>query len=180
MEKGGNMKLNIGCGVQKIDGWVNIDIVGNNIDLKHDVRKPLPYSKDTVSYAYSEHMIEHLTPDEGRITIQNVMNPMKPGGVFRIATFDLDTIVTGYIDGSWKDWGWAKSQPHLHTKVDMINIAFYWWEHKWLYTADELLKRANEAGYSNCSVCTRGISSHKDLCNRETRENSTLIVEITK
>ena len=59
------MKLNIGCGVQHIPGWINIDIAGDNCDLKHDVRKPLPYANDSISFAYSEHMIEHLTPDEG-------------------------------------------------------------------------------------------------------------------
>jgi len=174
------MKLNIGCGVQRIDGWINIDIAGNTIDLKHDVRKPLPYANDSVSFAYSEHMIEHLTPDEGCAMIKNIMRPMKPGGVFRIATFDLDTIIAGYTDGSWKDWGWVSSINRITTKVDMINIAFYWWEHKWLYNKEELLKRAQEAGYAKCDICVRSISKYTELCNRETRENSTLVIEIIK
>ena len=108
------------------------------------------------------------------------MKPMKPGGVFRIATFDLDIIVAGYSDGSWKDWGWAKSIDRIATKVDMINIAFYWWEHRWLYTSDELLKRAREAGYTTCILCEHNVSTYPELCNRETRENSTLIIEIIK
>jgi len=174
------MRLNIGCGVQCIAGWVNIDIAGNNCDLKHDVRKPLPYENNSVSFAYSEHMIEHLTPDEGCAMIKNIMKPMKPGGVFRIATFDLDTIIAGYVDGSWKDWGWAKSIDRIVTKVDMINIAFYWWEHRWLYTTDELLKRAGEAGYTTCILCKHSVSTYPELCNRETRENSTLVIEIIK
>jgi len=174
------MKLNIGCGVQYIKGWVNIDIAGNKLELQHDIRKPLPYADNSVSCAYSEHMIEHLTPNEGCMMIKNVMKPMKPGGIFRIATFDLDTIISGYSDGSWKDWGWTKSIKKLNTKVDMINIAFYWWEHKWIYTSDELSKRAQEAGYSKVALCEHRVSSNTELCNRETRENSTLIIEVTK
>lgn len=174
------INLNIGCGDKYLKGWINIDIHSQKSDLKHDVRKKFPFDNNYADFAYSEHMIEHLYPSEGISMIKNVMEVIKKDGVFRIATFDLNDIVEGYKDGSWKKWGWVKAIPGITTKAHMMNGAFYWWEHKWLYDSEELIKIVQESGFNKFKLEKINSSEHIELRNLETRENSTLVIEVIK
>jgi len=49
-----NLKLNIGCGQDRKEGWVNIDLDKNG-DLRLDMREQLPFSGASVDLIYSEH-----------------------------------------------------------------------------------------------------------------------------
>lgn len=58
------MKLNLGCGKDIRDGWVNIDYrkgpgVNLAIDLDDDMIR-LPYADGTVTEIYAAHILEHL------------------------------------------------------------------------------------------------------------------------
>ena len=56
------VKLNIGCGPAIKSGWLNIDI-DPRLDgaIYMDATQPLALRDASVSFAYSEHMIEHIT-----------------------------------------------------------------------------------------------------------------------
>lgn len=58
-------KLHIGCGKNNMKGWINADLQGNIADVELDARKPLPFKKNSISYIYNEHFIEHITKKEG-------------------------------------------------------------------------------------------------------------------
>lgn len=61
---GVNLRLNIGCGSNVKQGWINIDLCGS-ADLQLDLRESLPFADETVSMIYSEHFFEHLEyPDQ--------------------------------------------------------------------------------------------------------------------
>lgn len=94
------LKLHLGCGNQYKDGWINID---NNLDenikkldYMHDLTLPLNFHKNSISFIYCEHLLEHLTFLEGQNFIKNSMNLLKSGGVFRIAMPDLKWCI-GYV-----------------------------------------------------------------------------------
>ena len=53
------MKLNLGCGMNKKDGYVNIDLFGNP-DMKFDLEKPWPIDDDSVDEIRAIHVLEHL------------------------------------------------------------------------------------------------------------------------
>lgn len=55
------MKLNIGCGETKFEGFINIDLEDSTEpDLIHDIRKsPFPYDNETVEEIRCLHNIEH-------------------------------------------------------------------------------------------------------------------------
>jgi len=180
MEKGRFMKLHIACGERYYTGWVNIDIGQYKVDLHHDVTKPFPFEKDSVDVAYCEHFIEHLTVEECKNMLNNCYAVLKHGGVFRIATFDLDEVIQKYVT-DWKDQCWIPSHAFIKNKAEMLNIAFTWWGHHWLYNEEELIRRINDSNFkSNIRKATLGMSENKDLCNVETRLNSTLIIEAIK
>jgi len=65
--------------------------------LHHDVRKPLPYPGETFDAAYALHIIEHLTPAEGQSFVNELSRVLKPGGILRISTPDLEDIARSYL-----------------------------------------------------------------------------------
>jgi SAM-dependent methyltransferase len=55
------LKLNIGCGTGKIEGFINIDIDESlNPDKVYDIRNELPFQPDTVDQIVMYHTIEHI------------------------------------------------------------------------------------------------------------------------
>jgi predicted SAM-dependent methyltransferase len=178
--------LNLGCGTDYKKGWVNIDNNSDNniekLDLNWDLRNPLPFEENSVDYIFNEHFIEHLTVEEGQVAIKDMMRVLKPGGVLRIATPDLEVTVDKYInvpidkDPVIKKYG----LDFIQTRSERMNVGFRSWGHKWIYDWEELERRLREAGCSKIIRSKLGKSKHKELNSLETRVESTLIAEVTK
>tara|TARA_B100000214_G_scaffold360889_1_gene323722 strand:+ start:165 stop:731 length:567 start_codon:yes stop_codon:yes gene_type:complete len=57
------IKLNLGCGARKIDGYINVDKFGSP-DLKHDLESfPWPWQTNSISEIQLIHVLEHLGKD---------------------------------------------------------------------------------------------------------------------
>lgn len=179
-------KLNVGCGTDYKDGWVNIDNNSDNniekLDLSHDLRNPLPFNDDTVDFIFNEHFVEHLTVEESKIAIKDMMRVLKPGGVLRIAMPDLELAVKAYLDPTMNSPEFLKKHglDIVKTPAELLNMNFRWWGHKWLYDWTELDRRLRELGYSTFTKCERGKSKYGELRGLETRPESLLVVEIKK
>ncbi|HSX32082.1 MAG TPA: methyltransferase domain-containing protein [Candidatus Saccharimonadales bacterium] len=182
----GKVMLNVGCGTDYKKGWINIDNNSDNnikkLDLNWDLRNPLPYDEGSVDFIFNEHLIEHLTPEEGQVVIKDLMRVLKPGGVLRMATPNLAEVVEQYgslpID---KDPTIKRFKlTYIKTRAERINIAFREWGHKWLYDTEELQRRIEEAGYKKIAFCKLRESTYPELRNLEIREESNLIAEVTK
>ena len=59
------MKLNLGCGKDYIDDWVNVDFYDDsNCDVTHDLEEfPWPWEDDSISEILIKHTLEHLGAD---------------------------------------------------------------------------------------------------------------------
>lgn len=182
----GTVMLNVGCGTDYKEGWINIDNNSDSniekIDLNWDLCNPLPFDDDSVDFIFNEHFIEHLTVEEGQVAVRDFMRVLKPKGVLRIATPDLDVTVKNYTslpiskDQTIKRYNLG----FIKTKAERINVGFRWWGHKWLYNWEELDRRLKEAGCKNIQRVKLNDSMHTELKNLETRVESTLIAEVTK
>jgi predicted O-linked N-acetylglucosamine transferase (SPINDLY family)/predicted SAM-dependent methyltransferase/GT2 family glycosyltransferase len=174
-------KLHIGCGQNIFTDWINIDIEENHpqIDLLCDVRNGLPFENESCSFIYNEHVLEHLTAEEGVYFLQECKRVLQPGGILRVAMPNLEYIVEHYKSENWRNQDWLKWPEYqfIQTRAEMINICFRWWEHKWLYDFEELNRRLLEAGFYNIKTAEWGESTIPEFQHRETRGDSLLIIE---
>jgi hypothetical protein len=57
------LRLNLGCGMNRLDGYVNVDRFGEP-DLRHDLEVlPWPWPDDSVDEVLLRHVLEHLGRD---------------------------------------------------------------------------------------------------------------------
>lgn len=174
------LKLHLGSGTVRLDGWVNVDREAR-ADLALDVRHALPFPDGAARLIYHEHLMEHLTLDEGRRCLRDWFRLLEPGGTLRIATPDLAYVVERY-QGDWRDQAWLALPEYgfIETRAEMMNVAFRWWDHKYLYDGEELERRLREAGFDPVRRCRFGESGVAELAGLETRDDSRLIVEGVK
>lgn len=76
-------KLNFGCGGLRKEGW-------ENFDMEVDISKPLPFPDNHASLIHAEHVVEHVTPKQAWLFLEECKRVLKPGGVVRVACPDLE------------------------------------------------------------------------------------------
>jgi predicted SAM-dependent methyltransferase len=56
------MKIDLGCGSQKSDGFIGVDILKHpEVDIQHDLNVfPYPFANDSVEYVQANHVLEHV------------------------------------------------------------------------------------------------------------------------
>lgn len=60
-----NLNLNLGCGTDYMDGWVNVDSGNIKCDVKHDIECfPWPFKDSSVSKIKMQHVLEHVSREK--------------------------------------------------------------------------------------------------------------------
>lgn len=134
------IRLNLGCGRFKLQGFRNIDQFENvNPDLVCDALK-LPYSDGTVDEIYCGHMLEHLDREDGLKALMYWKALLKPGGKITVTVPDFDVFASDYF-----------RNPTPAKLVDLNEIFIYSYcqesHHKYCYSGDLLKKTMEEAGF---------------------------------
>jgi SAM-dependent methyltransferase len=117
------VKLNLGCGKQVVDGWLNVDYslgarmakvpmfrqVNRHLRLfkmewdsrifLHNLCEPFPWESGTVDCVYSSHTLEHMSRAEGESFLSECKRVVKPGGVVRIVVPSLRAFIDDYLQG---------------------------------------------------------------------------------
>lgn len=77
------MKLNLGCGIYPLEGYVNIDYVQlPGVDKVADLTKPLDIEDNTVDEVYMSHLFEHI--HNNLDLLSECYRVCKPGARIRI------------------------------------------------------------------------------------------------
>lgn len=92
------MKLNIGCGNDLKEGYINLDIVDYGGNVIHDINTfPYPFEANTFDEIFASHVLEHL--DNFHKTITELYRILKPNGRLIVyAPFFLNTKYFGEPD----------------------------------------------------------------------------------
>ncbi len=63
-----------------------------------DIRHRLPLPPNTFDAVNACHVVEHLTPDECKEFLSEILRVLRPGGILRISTPDLETACAEYLN----------------------------------------------------------------------------------
>src|SRR5437870_645768 len=86
---GGPKILNLGGGGNLLPGCLTADI-HPAADCYADLRRTLPFADASVDAVFCEEAIEHIAKSEAEGFLRECVRILRPGGVMRITTPDLD------------------------------------------------------------------------------------------
>jgi len=151
----GPLRLHVGSGGVRLEGWVNIDIeAADGVDLVVDVRQGLPFTG--VDAIYAEHFLEHLGADDAVFFLREAHRILAAGGRLRLSTPNLHWVVA--INHEL-----AKENPPGESADLHLNRAFYCWGHRFLWSRTTLENALTSCGFQDIRWCGYGESEHEDF-----------------
>jgi predicted SAM-dependent methyltransferase len=166
-------KLQIGSGRGPIAGWLSTDINPVYKDIIYlNATKKFPFPNGSFDYISCEHMIEHISRNEGLFMLRECRRVLKEGGIIRISTPDLAVLVKMYskhtntkIENRYIKWitdsfieGVSVYRPSF-----VLNAVFRCWGHIFLYDEELLRTGLQDAGFKNITRVSVGDSTHAAL-----------------
>jgi predicted SAM-dependent methyltransferase len=96
------LRLHLGCGSQRINGYVNIDWRKTRAtDIVCNILK-IPYADATVDLIEAYHVIEHLPRHKLPKALKEWFRVMVPGAMLILECPDFDKAVKEYLEGNEK------------------------------------------------------------------------------
>lgn len=78
------MKLNLGCGKDKLKGYINMDMRDYGHNIVRDVRRGIPFNDNTFDEVFTSHFMEHIGHEDIYFVVEEVYRVLKDGGKFII------------------------------------------------------------------------------------------------
>lgn len=165
-------KLQIGTSFTPLKGWLNTDFILEIPGLVYlDATRRFPFPDNTFDYIACEHMIEHIDYAGGMAMLRESFRVLKPGGKIRIATPDLRVIVglcaleKTDIQNEYIDAIADMLFPEVTECRDIfvINNAFRFWGHQFLYEPETLKVAMAKCGFENFLDYKPGVSDDPHL-----------------
>jgi predicted SAM-dependent methyltransferase len=193
-------KLMLGAGSNLRPGWLLTDIAPQSSTVMYlDVTKPFPFDSEMFEYIHAEHLIEHLSWSDGLRMLRECRRVLTPGGIIRIATPDLATLLGLYYEQQHDDLGrryieWITdltlADVDDYKAAFVINNAFTNFGHKFLYDRELLELALTKAAFIDIREFPmgesddenlRGIESHGEIAaNEEMVAFETMVFEATR
>ena len=137
-----NLCLNIGCGLDAPDEWLNIDaspglrlskipLLGGYLQaiLKlpawpksvryGDLIKGLNIRQESCGLIFASHILEHLSLSDFQTAVNNIYLYLKPGGILRAIVPDLEKLAAVYAE-QLKDGSLSAQSAHNFIKTSGI------------------------------------------------------------
>lgn len=142
-----SLKLHVGCGLRKIHGFTNVDVLPSVCpDLIEDVFLLPSIATNSVDVLYSAHVMEHSKRSTFNAVFKRWLEVLKPGGILRLAVPDIQAAMKWYHQtGNLRDiqgllWGGQRDDYDYHsigwdektltedlTAVGFVNVHRYDW-----------------------------------------------------
>lgn len=141
-----SLRLHLGCGKKRLEGYVNIDGFEPSADLVTDVRK-LPYPDGSVDEILAIHLFEHFEYWETTEILKDWFRVLKPTGklIMEMPSFDKVRVLIKHntsqsvnlaylgLYGAWSD-----RRPEM--------------THKWCWIPKKLGEVMAKAGFSEVKI----------------------------
>jgi len=159
--------------------------------LQHDLTQAFPVANQAFSWGYSEHFIEHVSPEQAVAWLAEMRRMIAPGGLLRVTTPDLKKYIDGYADPDGKFFrlhtermeGFTGNKGSVpQRRAWMVNQIFRFFKHQWIYDFDELRHAASLAGFDPDGIIREEYQSGllEDVASLDSpeRNDETLYVEM--
>ena len=160
------LKLNLGSGPHKLDGWLNVDIAAaDQPDVVADLTQPLPFETASADYIHSEDFVAALTLAQMHVFLRECARVLKPAGVMRLLTPDLEKFARVYLENpQWlvEKWNHFVGVPlQTGSACEVFNLGMQL-AGKFQYDRATLMRIAQECGLRAYEV-NYGQSTHGPL-----------------
>ncbi|MHB8997032.1 MAG: class I SAM-dependent methyltransferase [Armatimonadota bacterium] len=181
-------RLNLGCGPDWREGWLNADL-GLTGDIHLDASRRFPFPDNFFTMIFSEHMLEHLPEPAAEVCLRECQRVLQPGGVLHVSTPDLAQAVRKYLApleeteadrttaAEVTNWKYPRELP---TPAQWLNDGFYLWEHRHLYDEQDLTQALQRAGFVDIRRCGTSDEGAEPAARMESRIDDSLVVEARK
>lgn len=84
------VRINLGCGFDYREGWINVDRYAERADKRFDLfRPPYPFKANSVDYVFAEQIMEHVPPRIGDedgllVVLAELHRILRPGGLLSV------------------------------------------------------------------------------------------------
>lgn len=107
------LRLHLGCGPNRLPGWLNID--AHPAELALDLRWPLPFATGSAELVFMSHVFEHFHyPEEASAVLAEIHRVLIDGGRLRLIVPDIELCIKAYVERNeaffnqrrhtWKWW----------------------------------------------------------------------------
>ena len=144
--------INLGSGHWKFDGWVNVDLdPGSRPDVCADLSRGLPFRDRCADFMHSEDFIDQLTLAQAAHFLRECHRILKPGGVIRVLTPDVEQLARMYLHhpealkALWRDHVGVPLE--YGTAAEILNLGMRFAGHTFLYDAETFASLAADCGF---------------------------------
>ena len=150
------MKLHVGCGTNKLDGWINIDGVKScQPDLVHDLSTPLPYEDLSADELKAEGVLEHLDKYMRYCVFADWARTLKVGGLIHIGVPDFKKLLSRFFKFKFDDFVDTFFGENMWESNIYIG---HFGNHKWGYSQASLTAFIRQFGIEPIEVKTKGLN----------------------
>ena len=179
----GDVRLHIGSGTVRLDGWLNTDILPT-APLFLDATQPFPLRDNSVRYIFCEHFLEHISRHAAFQFLKESFRVLHPEGILRISTPDVEALAREYLAGSERvrlllDRNERLGYKYARYPVDILNKAFYEDSHACLYDHELLEQMLHSVGFQEITRYRVGLSRHSALSGIERHDVGSIEDEFT-
>jgi ubiquinone/menaquinone biosynthesis C-methylase UbiE len=203
------IKLNLGCGSNVVDGWINVDYALGaklakyplfsklNKKLKifkidwsdkifiYNLSKRFPWKDNAIDVIYCSHTLEHFTREDGHKFLIECHRILRPGGIIRIIVPDLGILVKYYREGKIradefvKKLGVLPQNSNNLVKKGLLYLISF--PHKCMYDKQSLLNALKDVGFNAKSKGSFESNIDKiELIELDERTTDSVIIEAEK
>jgi predicted SAM-dependent methyltransferase len=146
------IKVHLGCGPHKLEGWINIDINRDyKPDLAADLCMHLPFRSNSVDFIHSEDVIDEFELSDAMALFRESFRILKDDGKMRVLTPDLKEFASRYLNKD-KDlidlWHKEVGIPlRTGTHGELFNLGLRLLGHRFLYDDETLVCVLTECGF---------------------------------
>ena len=152
MNEHASVKINLGSGHWKFEGWVNVDLDAESLpDVLADLSADLPFEDGCAEFMHTEDFIDQLELEGAEAFLKECHRILKPGGVIRILTPDVEKLCRMYINEPdalktlWRDHVGVPLK--FGTGAEIVNVGMRFAGHTFLYDAETFKALASSCGF---------------------------------